>query len=192
MWPAPSAACLHEKGWLCGQLSAHFLGVIQIIFPDAHNFRRPIHWRSQPGRRVDQRASRATICYPLGQTHKAVGGKKSFVVIVKLAAGIHSSAVRQQNSWLFAARITKSDQLHDELLADLRLKPNSHFAETNFTAAPQIHAKYAAFKKKRPDRSSQQEKPNNLKGISVGPPCLATGKDYINTAEMQGEIFRMH
>jgi hypothetical protein len=33
-------------------------------------------------------------------------------------------------------------------------------------------------KKKRPDRSSQQEKPNNLKGISVGPPCLATREIY--------------
>jgi hypothetical protein len=47
---------------------------------------------------------------------------------MKFAAGIHPPPVRQQNPRLFAAGITKSDQSHDSLLADLRPRPNPHFA----------------------------------------------------------------
>jgi hypothetical protein len=47
---------------------------------------------------------------------------------MKFAAGIHPPPVWQQNPRLFAAGITKSDQSHGSILADLRPWPNAHFA----------------------------------------------------------------
>jgi hypothetical protein len=91
---------------------ATFLGMKGIVQANTNQLAWPAGRWAQTHIVGNHRARLAAGGKPFGQSAKAIGSKKLFVVIFAKATDINPYVMVEQQAWFFFSRVSKSDKFH--------------------------------------------------------------------------------